>query len=238
MVLRIFFFSLFLPYSIFSAPPSFNECLEQGLQSFDSLKGYKSVLKREEKVRGRYLLQTNIIYKYKKPMSLYLKIIESGRIWTEGLYVAGENGDKVLITASTWAGKFNLNVPNTHFLVMNGNRHALNDSHMGVILHIIETNYRKMQRTGLGSVQYLGERKVGNRMTWCYQAVYPENRGYYSHISEIYWDQQYFLPVRTRVFGWKQELWEDYRWVDLIIDPEFSDLEFSPDNPQYNFPGQ
>jgi len=56
----------------------------------------------------------------------------------------------------------------------------------------------------------------------------------YSPKLELYVDQQRFIPLVMKVYDDKG-LYEYYEYSDVVINPKFSEQEFTKDNPDYDF---
>lgn len=56
----------------------------------------------------------------------------------------------------------------------------------------------------------------------------------YSPKLELYVDQQRFIPLVMKVYD-DAGLYEYYEYTDVVINPKFTDKEFSKDNPAYGF---
>jgi hypothetical protein len=57
----------------------------------------------------------------------------------------------------------------------------------------------------------------------------------YGKTSIFYIDKSTFLPVYQRITDHKGNLFEEYKFTDIIVDPSFSSSDFSEDNPKYTF---
>jgi outer membrane lipoprotein-sorting protein len=44
------------------------------------------------------------------------------------------------------------------------------------------------------------------------------------------------LPVAVKVYDWDDRLIEHYRYTNIQINPGLTDLDFSTENPNYDFP--
>ena len=58
---------------------------------------------------------------------------------------------------------------------------------------------------------------------------------YYGKRAEIYLDRETLLPVKISIWDWNDELYEEYEFRDLNLDPVLEDKDFDPNNPDYDF---
>ena len=57
----------------------------------------------------------------------------------------------------------------------------------------------------------------------------------YGQTSIFYIDKKTYLPVYQRIIDHKGKLFEEYKFTDITIAPSFSTMDFSEDNPSYDF---
>ena len=57
----------------------------------------------------------------------------------------------------------------------------------------------------------------------------------YGKTSIFYIDKSTYLPVYQRIIDHKGNLFEEYKFTNIIVDPSFSSNDFSEDNPNYDF---
>jgi len=65
--------------------------------------------------------------------------------------------------------------------------------------------------------------------------VFPEDRGFYAHRIIVCFDTKLHLPIKVSVFDWSNVLMEGYIFKDLIINVGFTEYDFDPGNPEYNY---
>jgi hypothetical protein len=62
------------------------------------------------------------------------------------------------------------------------------------------------------------------------------------HHAKIYVDQERQIPIGYEGYGWPENpedpppLFEKFYYTDVQLNPGLSDIDFSPDNPAYNYP--
>ncbi|MGB1050998.1 MAG: DUF1571 domain-containing protein [Chitinophagales bacterium] len=57
----------------------------------------------------------------------------------------------------------------------------------------------------------------------------------YGKTSVFYIDKSTYLPVYQRITDHKGNLFEEYKFTNIVVDPSFSSKDFSEENPKYDF---
>jgi hypothetical protein len=120
-------------------------------------------------------------------------------------------------------------------LAMQRNRHSLQHSGMEKIIYLIESNYQRAREKGLDAIQYIGEDRIDGRDTWIVEGRFPANQDFYAHRVIVTIDKTMALPVMVSIFDWSEGLIEEYVFRDLKINIGFTENDFDPGNPDYNF---
>ncbi len=58
---------------------------------------------------------------------------------------------------------------------------------------------------------------------------------YYGKRAEIHLDRETLLPLKISIWDWNDELYEEYEFRDLNLNPVLNDRDFDADNPDYDF---
>ncbi len=83
---------------------------------------------------------------------------------------------------------------------------------------------------------------MGERECVLVQVTHPEKRPEYDfHVAQVFFDPKLELPLRYACFSWpssngEPQLEEEYTYLDFVLNPDFTDEDFDPDNPMYKFP--
>ena len=115
------------------------------------------------------------------------------------------------------------------------NRHTMPEADIGHILEVMETNYQRSLVNKDATVQIEKDEMLGNRNTWRITAEFPPDKGYYGHIVHLNIDKELHLPVKIEVYGWKQELLEEYIYENLELNTGLSEEDFDMKNKKYAF---
>ena len=115
------------------------------------------------------------------------------------------------------------------------NRHTILEADIGHILAHFEENYEMARTDPEAAIMQEGEGMLDGRSTWRFKGVFPEGRNYYGHIVHIHIDKELYLPIKIKVYGWREELLEEYYYKDLKVNVGLSEDDFDIDNSRYLF---
>ena len=208
--------------------------LKSCFESYSKVEDYTCLLHKKELVDGKIKEQTNIICKFKKPLSVYMKWTKGKGKGTETIYVKGKYNDKLVVHLGILKG-FKMSIDPEGKFAMKGNRHSIKEAHIGHILDLIKKNYEMSVERGEGSITFEGEEKLDGRETLLFKALFPENKGYYGHKMFIYIDKPLQLPVKTVVYGWDGSLWEMYHYSNIKVNVGLRSRDFDIENKEYGF---
>jgi outer membrane lipoprotein-sorting protein len=68
-----------------------------------------------------------------------------------------------------------------------------------------------------------------------FKAIFPEGKGYYAQRLMISIDAKTYLPIKTEVYGWKDEFLEMYHYSRMKINVGLTDKDFDINNTAYKF---
>lgn len=115
------------------------------------------------------------------------------------------------------------------------NRHTILEADIGHILAHFEENYEMARTDPEAAIIQEGEGMLDGRSTWRFKGVFPEGRNYYGHIVHIHIDKELYLPIKIKVYGWREELLEEYYYKDLKVNVGLLEDDFDIDNSRYLF---
>lgn len=211
---------------------------------------YTAVMIKRERIGGSLGEETRMELKVRNqqlasgtPLSAYLKFLEPhaarGR---EVIWVENANGNRLISHEAGLLGFKRFDLQPDSVLAMLGNKYPITE--IG-ILRLVEKLIEKGTRDReLGDclVEVLDGQRIGDRECRLFQITHPEKKaGFDFHVAQIFVDVERKIPLRYAAFMWplnKAEplLEEEYTYIDLKLNVNLSDLDFSPDNPAYNFP--
>ena len=181
----------------------------------------------------------------KIPFSVYTRFLKPvNTAGQEAIWVAGENDDKIIAHP---AGLFNLirvKLDPEGALAMKGNRYSIRHIGMKNLLKkMLEKGEEGLKNDGC-QVRIERNVKVGDVTCTMLEIVYPEQMSDIDfHKARIFIDDQRGLPIAYEGYLWPEQLGkeppllEKYIYTNVKLNNGFTDFEFDPDNPQYNYPG-
>ena len=232
------------------------ERAKKSLKRIESIKDYSALMTKRERVGGKLLDYQYYLAKIRhEPFSVYLRFLAppdlKGR---EVIYVAGRNDNKLL--AHEPAGKKGVLgvvgnligtaslAPNSA-LAMMANRYPITEIGMlNLTRKLVEVGENDM-RHHEADAKYYGNAKVNDRACEAWVFTHPVRRDYFRfHRAEVFIDKELNLPIRYASYDWPAKegdspvLLEEYTYSKIKLDNGFTDLDFDPKNPQYEFPGK
>lgn len=178
------------------------------------------------------------------PLSIYLKMLKPSEVsGQEVIWVQGQNDGRLIahVTGMMNVKRFLLDPRGG--IAMEGNRYPIFDIGFKNLI-------KKMKEFGLRDRQHdecevtiTRDVLIDDRPCTLIEVVHPVKRDHFTHhISKIYLDQGRDVLVGYEGFLWPEKpgdpppLLERYFYVDLQLNVGLTDEDFSPDNPQYDFP--
>ena len=209
--------------------------IHRSIVKFRNVADYTCTLDKRVKKEGIIHEELDIYVKYKKPKHYYFRWNRGLSKGQEVIFVSGKFGDKIVAHTAGLFRYFTFHLDPEGNIAMKKNRHSLKDSGLEKVMHLIETNYIRSREIGLDAVTYMGEDRISGRDVWVIKGRFPEDQGFYAHEIIMAMDKTLHLPIKVSVFDWSSSLVEEYVFRDLVINVGFSEYDFNPDNPEYNY---
>lgn len=178
------------------------------------------------------------------PFSVYLKTLKprqaAGR---EVVWVQGQNGDKLCAHETGLLGMKRFYLEPTGWVAMQNSRYPIFDAGIeNLIIKLIEkANFAK--QNGHSVVNYRDNAEIMKRKCFLIELINEQQReGDEFHKAHVFIDKELNLPVRYVAYDWpatpdgKPEVIEEYTYVKINVNQGYTDIDFSPDNPDYKFP--
>lgn len=215
------------------------------LPEIEAIPDYSMRLVKQEEVGGRLWPRETILAKIRhQPFSVYTLHVEPrGLKGQEAIYVEGRNDGKLVahgVGVTGLLGTLHLDLHSA--LAMKGNRHPI--THIG-ILHMMREEVVDVPNElswDNFTVRFFFDARVEGRPATGYEirhkAPTPECDYYY---DQMYFDDEHLVPVRYVRYDWPKppgaepRLVEEYLHLDLQFNRGFTDLDFNPSNPDYNY---
>lgn len=214
---------------------SIDNVLTKTIASYKQLKDYTCILNKRELVKGKILEQKNIMVKFKKPLCIYLKWTEGSDKGNEAIYVLGKYKNELQVHMGGFFNVYNFSLDPKGSTAMKNNRHAITEAYIGQIVYLIKNNYELYKKSHEGSITYEGIQELDGEKTMLFKATFPAGKGYYAQRLMISVDATTYLPIRTEIYGWKNEFLEMYHYSKIKINIGLTDKDFDINNQEYNF---
>lgn len=235
-------------------PHPLDAVLEIARQSLDRLRSdvddYTGVIVKRERIQGSLGDETKMEFKIRnrresqgqvRPLSVYLKFLEpkSARnrevIWTEGKKLIGHEGG--------FANLVRLELEPTGMLAMMGNKYPITEIGLVKLVEKLIEKGERDRELGDCEVKILEDQIVGDRKCRMIQVTHSVPNGKFDfHIAQIYIDMDRMIPLKYAAYLWPKSpseappLEEEFTYLDLKINVGLKDIDFDPDNKNYNYP--
>jgi len=220
---------------------------EQGLRQMDAtVQDYSCiVVKRERQADGKPGEEEWIFCKIRhKPFSVYMRFLRpKGLEGQEVIYVDGANdGNLVAHGVGIKAVWGTVPLKPTNIIAMKGQHYPITE--MGVrnlIQRLLEVGSQD-SRYGECEVKFREGATINKRLCTCIEVLHPvPRRNFRFHLAKIYVDNELNFPIRYEAHDWPKqaggspELIEEYTYLDIRLNPGFTDADFDVRNPNYGF---
>jgi outer membrane lipoprotein-sorting protein len=219
----------------------------QGLPQIEKIKDYSATLVKRERVGGKLGEYEHIFLKIRhQPFSVYMYFLgPEDRRGQEVIYVHNRN-DNMIIAHGTGVQRTmfgTVSLKPTGPVAMKGQRYPITEiGILNMVRRLIEVGEKDLQY-GECEVKFFEGAKINDRTCTCIQVVHPvPRRNFLFHVARIFVDDELNLPIRYESYDWPKqpggepELIEEYTYLNLKLNNGFTDLDFDPKNPNYNFP--
>ena len=215
-------------------------------QSLEGVNDYSCTFIKRERIGDELAEHQYMFLKVRhRPFSVYIYFLAPDDVkGQEAIYVEGRNNGNLLAHATglkdTLVGTLSLKPDSA--MAMKGNRHPITDiGLLNLTQKITATGERAMQYNE-GNVQYIQGVKINGRIATCMQFVYPVQRKEYAHhMTRLFVDDELRIPIRYEGYGWPTKageeppLIEEYTYLNLKFNNNFTDEDFDHRNPNYKF---
>lgn len=221
---------------------------KQGIVGVRELQDYSCDFMKRERIDGVLGESQYIFMKVRhEPFSVYMRFKGPDSMkGQEVIYVRDKNDGNLLAHPTgikkRLVGTVSLK-PNS-MLAMSGNRYPITE--VG-ILHLVERLIEVGDHDtqfGECEVDLFRDAKINDRSATCIQVVHPvPRRNFLFNLARIYVDDELNLPVRYEAYDWPKAndpdaepvLIEEYTYYNVKLNNGFTDMDFSVDNPEYEF---
>ncbi len=217
-----------------------------GLENIRKIEDYSCTFIKRERVDGRLQDHEYFFCKVRhNPFSIYLYFLAPEDVrGQEVIYVEGLNDNHLVAhpigIRQRAIGSVQLKPDG--MIAMRGNRYPLTDAGiLNLAEKLIEIGE---QDTHFGEceVNFYQGAKLNGRTCTCIQVKHPvPRRNFRYYMARIFVDEELMVPIRYASWSWPKtpggepELVEEYTYLDLKLNNGYTDRDFDPENPEYNF---
>jgi hypothetical protein len=233
--------------------PAIKLAMEGRGRCSNEIADYTATLVRRERVNGELKDHEYIYTKVRNravkdgkqiPFSCYMYFLKPGAVkGRELIYVEGQNGGKFCVhEGGAKAILPNLWLAPDGALAMKGQRYPLTKFGIqNLIDQMIERAQKDRKHTEC-KVTFRKEAMINKRKCTLIQVQHPTRRAHFDfHVAQIFIDDELKLPVRYAAYDWpaqegaRPQLLEEYTYVNIDVNVGLVNMDFDPENPNYNF---
>jgi len=217
-----------------------------GLREMEQIRDYSAVLVKRERIGDEVGDYERMFVKVRhEPFSVYLYFLAPNNLkGQECVYVENKNDGKMWAHGVGMRGKMfgTVSLKPDGVIAMQGQRYPLTE--MGILnltRRLVEVAEHDI-KYGECEVKFYRGAKVADRQCTCIEAIHPvPRRNFRFHLARIFVDDELNVPIRYAAYSWPREkggapeLIEEYTYLDLKLNPGFTDADFDINNPNYNF---
>ncbi len=210
------------------------------------IRDYSAVLEKQERVVGELGKPERVFIKVRhQPFSVYAYVLtpakKKGR---EGIYVEGRNDGKLLGHDTGWAGLLGtVPLDPTGPAAMEGHLHSILDTG---ILHLVQeiktVAEANVRQTGC-TVETFANASINGRKAKCVRVAFPSDAPKVKAllIRVFITADEYELPIRYESYEWPRAKGaepvplEQYTYINVRLNPGFTDMDFDVKNENYGF---
>lgn len=215
------------------------ETLEKCIETMKGVDDYILIVYQRQRVGDTLNPEEIILYKFKRPNSIYLRSIGEENHGQEVIYKDGWNDNKMMAHMGGVLEGVVINLKPGAGLAQNKTRHLINESSLVYMMNTLERSMKhakahpedNMIVEDIGKKMIFGEEVRLIRIKLPHGEEYP----YYAPVSIFGIDESRYLPLYYKAYGPDGEMWEEYRYRDLETNVGLTDHDFDPRNSNYNF---
>lgn len=212
------------------------------------VKDYTATFVKRERVEGKLGDPEYIFIKVRQePFSVYMYFLKpdnfAGR---EVIYVQGANNGNIVVHEAKGAGALlgNIELTPTSALAMRGNRYPITEVGVENLTKRLVEVAENDRQFGECDVR-MEDSKINDRKCTMLQVVHPVPRkNFRFHVARVFMDEELKMPIRYESYDWPEKaggtpvLIEEYTYLNMKVNQNLTDEDFSPKNPKYNYRGR
>jgi outer membrane lipoprotein-sorting protein len=218
---------------------------QRAREKFRTIQDYTCLFIKRERINGQLLPEEYVNMKSRtRPFSIYLKWQRpyDGR---EAIYVEGQQDGKLMVHSTgvekVVGGTVALNPRGE--MAMENSRHDVTEAGIGNLIEQLVTRWDAERKLGQTQVEIKENAAVDGRPCILVKTTHPNDpRRYAYYRSRVFIDKEHGLPIRFEGYDWPRrgsppdgDKVEEYTYRDLKFNVSLTSVDFSVENPKYNF---
>lgn len=205
------------------------------------IRDYRCIFHKRQRVGGSLQEWQHILFKFRRPMAIYMRWLKGPHEGQEILYAPERYGAKAIVRPGGRLGSLTgtltpvVTLDVDSYWVMRDNLHPINHAGIGYFLDIFMENSLRARRAGEGRMISRGRDIVFDRPVEVIEAVLPPEKGYYCHRCVMSFDTENSLPIKMQIFDWANQLTEEYIYENLELNIGLGEADFDRGNKEYHF---
>jgi outer membrane lipoprotein-sorting protein len=210
-----------------------HDIIQRMSRAYDGIQDYTALFLKRERIDGKLPELETIELRFQEPFKLYMawQTPYQGRVLT---YIEGENDNKMLVNPGGILQFFRLSLDPNSALATRNAHHTIRQAGLRHTINLLMREYHRGMQHRQMQLHWRGVAEVDERPAYHIEFVGPPDKeaGYYAYRGEIWVDQEYFLPTKLRIYDWDNQLYEDYEYRRLQINPGLSPEAFILSTPK------
>ena len=196
-------------------------------QAYNGIQDYTALFLKRERINGTLQELETIELRFQEPFKLYMAWQEphKGRALT---YIEGENDNKMLVNPGGFLQFVHLSLDPNSLLATRNAHHTVRQAGLRHTINLLMREYQRGMQQGHMQIAFRGYAEVDERPVYHIEFVGPKDKkaGYYAYRGDIWIDQEYFLPTKLHIYDWDNQLYEDYEYRQLRLNPDLGPEAF------------
>ena len=194
--------------------------IQRMAHAYDGIQDYTAVFLKRERIDGTLLPLEKIALRFQEPLKLYMAWYEphAGRVI---VYVEGENNNKILVNPGGLLRFLRLALDPTGSLATRSSHHTVREAGLRKTIELLMREYERGRREGQMTLTFRGHAEVDGRPAYHLAFVCHADKaaGYYAQSGDLWVDTAYFLPTKLSLYDWDNQLYADYEYQRLRLNP-------------------
>ena len=203
-----------------------DDILVKALESYSKINNYSCYLYKKELVGTTYYEDANILVKFKKPHSYYIKWTQGDDKGQEVIYSEGRYNNKLQAHIGGFFSFLTFSLDPTGLIALRKTHHPIYHLDIGYILTILETNNHLHQQLRLGTVSFEKDEMIEGVDTIKLRAEFPDGKGFYAKKIYLNFDKSTYIPIMIKTYDWNDRLKEKFYFSKIKMNTGITEKDF------------